>query len=68
MQLDKKPAIAICKLDPSRHLTSQNDHLMPEYRILRTKPTPRLERRSQDRQDEAEQFQHAALTLGDSFS
>jgi hypothetical protein len=32
------------------------------------KPTPRLEWRGQDRQDEAEQGEHRPLTLGDSIS
>jgi len=41
---------------------------MPEDRVLCFKPTPRLEWRGQNREEEAEQFHHAALTLGDSFS
>jgi hypothetical protein len=41
---------------------------MPEDRILSFKPALRLKWRSQDSQNEAEQFHHAALTLGDSFS
>jgi hypothetical protein len=64
--LDKKLAVAIGEPDLAWHLTPQNDQLMPEDRILGFKPTPRLEWRGQDRQDEAEQFQHGALTLGDS--
>jgi hypothetical protein len=40
---------------------------MPEDRILCFKPAPLFEWRSKNGQEEAEQFQHAALTLGDSF-
>jgi hypothetical protein len=39
---------------------------MSEYDVLCFKPTPRLERRREDSQNGAEQFHHAALTLGDS--
>ncbi|HUV63474.1 MAG TPA: hypothetical protein VMW24_06215, partial [Sedimentisphaerales bacterium] len=48
--------------------TPQNDQLMPKCRVLCFKPAPRLEWRGQDGQDEAEQGEHCALTLGDSFS
>ena len=41
---------------------------MSEYHVLCFKPTPRLEWRGDDSQDEADQFQHGALTLGDSFN
>jgi hypothetical protein len=68
VQLDKEPAITVGKPDSAWHFAPQNDQLMPEDRILCFKPTPRLEWRGQDSQNEAEQFQHAALTLGDSFS
>jgi hypothetical protein len=35
---------------------------MSEYHVLCFKPTPRLEWRGDDSQDEADQFQHGALT------
>jgi type IV secretory pathway VirD2 relaxase len=54
--------------DPALHVTSQNDQLMSECRVLCFKPALRLEWRGQDGQDEAEQRKHCALTLGDSFS
>jgi hypothetical protein len=40
---------------------------MSERRVLGFKPALRLEWRGQDGQDEAEQCNHYALTLGDSF-
>jgi hypothetical protein len=41
---------------------------MSEYHVLYFKPTLRLEWRGEDSQNGAEQFHHAALTLGDSFN
>jgi hypothetical protein len=51
----------------ARHLTPQNDQLMPENRILCLKPNLRLKWRCQNGQDEAEQSEHGPQTLGDSF-
>jgi hypothetical protein len=68
IQLDKEPAIAVREPDPALHHTSQNDQLMSERRILSFKPALRLERRGEHGQDEAEQCNHCALTLGDSVS
>jgi hypothetical protein len=65
--LDKKPAIVVCEPDPALHLTPQNDQLMSEHRILSLKPALRLKWRGQNGQDEAEQRDHGALRLGDSF-
>jgi hypothetical protein len=48
-------------------LAPQNDQLMSERRILGLKPALRLEWCGQDGQDETEQPDHGALTLGDSF-
>ena len=52
---------------PSRQPTPQDHQLMSEYHVLCFKPTPRLEWRGDDSQNGAEQFHHAALTLGDSL-
>ena len=67
IQLDKEPAIVVREPDPALHLPPQNDQLMSERRILCFKPALRLEWRGQDGQDETEQRNHGALTLGDSF-
>jgi hypothetical protein len=40
---------------------------MSEHRILCLKPAPRLERRDQEGQNEAEQRNHRPLTVSDSF-
>ena len=56
--MDQEPAIIVRKPGSPRHLTPQNNQLMSECRILCFKPTPRLEWRDQDGQDEAEQCKH----------
>jgi hypothetical protein len=66
--LDQEPAIVVRQPDPALHLTPQNDQLMSENRILCLKSALRLEWRSQDGQDEAEQCEHRLLTLSDSVS
>ena len=68
IQLDKEPAIAVRELDPAPQLAPQHDQLMSERRVLCLKSALRLEWRGQDGQDETEQRDHCALTLGDSFS
>ena len=68
IQLDQKPAIIVRQPNAVRHLSSQNNQLMSERRILCLKPTLRLEWRGQDGDDEAEQCDHYALTLSDSVS
>ena len=68
IELDKEPAIAVRKSGAVAHLTPQNDQLMSECHVLCLKPALRLAWRDQDGQDEAEQFKHYALTLGDSLS
>jgi hypothetical protein len=65
--LDQEPAIVVRQLDPTLHLTPQDEQLMSENRILCFKPTLRLEWRGQNGQDEAEQSEHDSTTLGDSF-
>jgi hypothetical protein len=68
IQLDEEPAIIVREPNPALHLAPQNDQLMSQYHVLRFKPALRLEWRGQNGQDEAEQCNHCALTLGDSFS
>lgn len=67
IQLDKEPAIVIPEPDPALHLTSQNDQLMSENRILRVKPAFRLEWQGQNRKDEKQQPDHPA-SLPDSVT
>jgi hypothetical protein len=55
IQLDKKTAITVRESDLALRLAPQNVQLMPEYHVLRFKPAFRLEGRSHDGQDEAEQ-------------
>jgi hypothetical protein len=50
--LDKEPSIAVRKPDSAVHLTSQNNQLMSERRILGFKPALRLEWRGQNGQYE----------------
>jgi hypothetical protein len=52
IQLDKEPSIAVRKPDSAVHLTSQNNQLMSERRILGFKPALRLEWRGQNGQYE----------------
>jgi len=54
IQLDKEPAIIVREPDATMQLTSQDNQLMSERRILCLKPHLRLERRSQDGQNETE--------------
>ena len=66
IQLDKEPAIVVREPDAALHLAPQHDQLMSERRVLCLKPALRLERRGQDAQDEIQQCDHSARTLGDS--
>ena len=68
IQLDEKPAIIVREPHPALRLVPQNVQLKPEYHVLRSKPALRLEGRSHDGQDEAEQREHCELTVGDLFS
>ena len=68
IELDEEPAIVVREPGSAGHLAPQNDQLMSERRILSFKPALRLERRGEHGQDEAEQCNHCALTLGDSVS
>jgi hypothetical protein len=68
IQLDEEQAIAVREPNAAAQLAPQNDQLMSQCRVLGFKPALRLEGRSQDGQDEAEQRDHCELTLGDSVS
>ena len=57
-QLDQKQAIAVRELDATSHLPSQHGQLMPERGVLRLKSALRLERRDEQRQEEAQQCDH----------
>ena len=45
--------IVVCELDATSHLPPQHGQLMPESGILRLKSALRLERRGEQRQEEA---------------
>jgi hypothetical protein len=68
IQLDEEQAIAVREPDAVVQLAPQHAQLMSERRVLSFKSGLRLEWRGQNAQDEAEQRDHCALTLGDSFS
>jgi hypothetical protein len=53
IRLDEEPAIAICEFDATSYLPSQHSQLMPERSVLRLKSALRLERRGQQRKQEA---------------
>jgi hypothetical protein len=67
IQLDQESAIAVRKSDSPLHLAPQDDQLMSERCIFCLKPALRLEWRGQDGKYEAQQRNHGAATLGDSF-
>src|SRR5258708_10632851 len=48
----RRPAAGICEPSPALQLTTQDDQLMSENRILRLKPTLRLEWRGRHRKNE----------------
>jgi hypothetical protein len=66
VQLDKEPAIIV--REPDAVFTPQNHQLMSKCCIFCFEPAPRLEWRGRDGQEEAEQWEHYPLTLGDSVS
>ena len=53
IQLDQEQPIAVCELDATSHLPPQHGQLMPERSVLRLKSALRLERRGEQRQQEA---------------
>ena len=63
---DEEPAVAIRELGPASYLALQDDQLMSENRILRLKPSLRLEWRGQHGQNKANQRDHLA-NLADSI-
>jgi hypothetical protein len=58
IQLDEKQPIAISELDSTLHLPPQYSQLMPERGVLRVKSALRLERRGEQRKQEAQQRDH----------
>jgi hypothetical protein len=67
IHLDEEPAVVICEPSPAFQLTSKDDQLMTENRILRLKPALRLERRGQHGQNKPNQRDHRA-NLADSVT
>jgi hypothetical protein len=53
MQPNQAQAIVVAELDATSHLTPQYSQLMPEYGVLGLKSNLRLERRCDQRQEEA---------------
>jgi hypothetical protein len=58
IQLDEKTPVAICEFRATSHLSRQYSQLMPERCVLRLKSALRLERRDQQRKQEAYQRDH----------
>jgi hypothetical protein len=53
IQLDEEQAVAIREVNTTSHLALQHSQLMTERGILCLKPAPRLERRGEQRKEEA---------------
>jgi len=53
IQLDQEQAIVVAELDATSHLSPQHGQLMPERGVLRFELALRLERRCDQRQEEA---------------
>jgi hypothetical protein len=68
IQLDQEQAIAVREVDTTAHLAPQYDKLMSECGVLCLKSALRLERLSEQGQEEAEQKRSSPLTLGDSVT
>src|ERR1700694_2793511 len=66
IQPDEEPAVVICEPSPALQLTTQDDQLMSENRILRLKPAVRLEWRGQHGKNKPDQRDHRT-NLSDSF-
>jgi hypothetical protein len=60
--------IPVREVDATAHLPPQYDQLTSEHRLLCLKLAPRLERRGERGQEEAEQRDLYALMLGDSVT
>jgi hypothetical protein len=58
IQLDQEQAITIREPDATAHPPLQHDQLMSERRVLCLKSAPRLERRGEQGQEQAEQRDH----------
>src|SRR6202166_235637 len=63
---DEEPAVVICEPRPALRLTTQDDQLMSENRILRLKPAFRLEWRGQHGKNKPDQRDHRT-NLSDSI-
>jgi hypothetical protein len=68
IQLDQEQAIPVPELHAATHFTPQHNQLMPERRVLCFKSALRLEGRDQQGQEEGEQPDRSAPTLGDSLT
>jgi hypothetical protein len=68
IQLDEEEAISVCEVNATTHLPPQYDHLTSERGVLCPKSALRLERRDQQRQEEAEPARSSPQTLGDSLT
>jgi hypothetical protein len=68
IQLDQEQAITVRELDATAHPPLQHNQLMSERSVLCLKSALRPERRDQQGQQEAEQRDHPAPTLGDSVT
>jgi hypothetical protein len=58
IQLDQEQAIPIREMDATAHPPLQHNQLMSERGVLCLKSAPRLERRGEQGQEEAEQCNH----------
>ena len=67
IQLDQEQAIPVREADTTTHLPLHYDQLISERRVSASSRL-RPERRGEQGQDEAEQRDHTAPTLGDSLT
>jgi hypothetical protein len=65
IHLDEEPAVVVGSLSSTPHPAPQDDQLMSEHRILRSKPALRLERRGHHGQNKTDKSDHRA-NLADS--
>jgi|GraSoiStandDraft_14_1057315.scaffolds.fasta_scaffold159112_3 hypothetical protein len=68
IQLDQEQVIPVGEVNTTTHLPPQYDQLMSECGVLCLKSALRLERLSEQGQEEAEQKRSSPLTLGDSVT
>jgi hypothetical protein len=65
--LNQEQSIEVGEMASASHLTPQQNHMMPQRRILGLKPAPRLEGAGQNRPNEADYRDHYPARLGDSL-